>query len=106
MRISILTDIMIALHFFIMQIKTIYLNPNHDSVCQTMPKMEILRALVLSLILVEMGFTAPAGLFKSLLSNGLSNLIEQENPMEVFGQSRKLSKSNINIIRMHVITIL
>ena len=57
-----------------------------------MSKMELLRAIVLFLVLVEMGFAAPAGLFKSLLSNGLSNLIEQENPMEIFGHSRKLSK--------------
>ena len=47
-----------------------------------MPKMELLRGLILYLVFVEMGFAAPAGLFKSLLSNGLSNLIEQENPME------------------------
>ena len=79
-------------------------NSNFNSVCQTIPKMVFLRALILFLVLqdcTEMGFTAPSGLLKSLLTNLISednslltNLIEEDNPMKLFGSlgnSRKLS---------------
>ena len=66
--------------------------------------MVLLRALILFLVLqdcAEMGFTAPSGLLKSLLTNLiqqdnslLTNLIEEDNPMKLFGSlgtNRKLS---------------
>ena len=66
--------------------------------------MVFLRALILFLVLqdcTEMGFTAPSGLLKSLLTNLieednslLTNLIEEDNPMKLFGSlgtNRKLS---------------
>ena len=66
--------------------------------------MVFLRALILFLVLqdcTEIGFTAPSGLLKSLLTNLISednslltNLIEEDNPMKLFGSlgtSRKLS---------------
>ena len=81
-----------------------HLIPNFNSVWQTIPKMVFLRALILFLVLqdcTEMGFTAPSGLLKSLLTNLieednslLTNLIEEDNPMKLFGSlgtNRKLS---------------
>ena len=66
--------------------------------------MVFLQALILFLVLqdcTEMGFTAPSGLLKSLLTNLieednslLTNLIEDDNPMKLFGSlgtNRKLS---------------
>ena len=81
-----------------------HLSPNFNSVWQTIPEMVFLRALILFLVLqdcTEIGFTAPSGLLKSLLTNLISednslltNLIEEDNPMKLFGSlgtNRKLS---------------